>query len=222
MKINRKIEKMFIQEQNKFDDEVESIFYQKESNTLDYYELDNHLELLDAAITNSFACEYYLSHAYKNLREYLRINNSLSILGATKDDPQIVICIELIKNLNINVNNLKKNLLSYYIFLCGSMVYKPSKVHNQTLQATTYYSNQNKNLKTPEMMFNSVIKSLFRSELCFEAIDHLITLYFENHSDEIHLHYDDSEFTNEIEKIYPNLLENYLELKMQHLMLIDI
>jgi len=221
MKINRKIEKMFIDEQNKFDEEIETIFYQKESNTLEYYEMSNYLEVLDATITNCFACEFYLSHSYKYLREYLSINNSLSILGAVKDDPKLIICIELLKNLSINVTKLKSVLLNYYILLKRTITYQPSKSPNMTLQVTSYYSNVNKKPKTPEEMINLIIRSLFRSELCFEAIDYLLTYFIENMENKIGENIDDYELLREIKEIYPELLDNYLEFKMTHFVSID-
>jgi len=218
MQINRKIEKMFIEQQNKFDLEIENVFYQKEVNTYDYYELEEKIEVIDATITNCYACEFYLSHAYKYLREYLRINNSLLILGAIKDDPKLIVCIELIKSLTVEINKLKAILMSYYIYSTNSITYKPCRVPNQTLQITTYYSNLNKSPKTPELMFELVIKSLYRAELCFESIDYLLSHYFEFHNNESI----NDEYEKQIEQIYENLLDNYLEFKMSHLMLIDI
>jgi len=220
MKINRKIEKMFIQEQEKFNSEIDNVFYQKDCNTFEYYELDNCLETLEACITNAYACEFYLSHAYKYMREYLKINNSLSILGATKDDPQLVICIELIRNLNVKINDLKMILTSYHIYLNQSMTYKPSNSHNQTLNQTVIYANVNKSPKTSEKMFEMIVKSLYQAELCFEALDHLINYFFEKYELSL-VDLDDYEIKQNIKEIYPCLLDNYLELKMNHLLAIS-
>jgi hypothetical protein len=219
MKINRKIEKMFIDEQEKFNKEIENIFYQKDCNTLEYYELDNCLETLEACITNAFACEFYLSHAYKYMREYLRINNSLSILGAVKDEPQIVISIELLRGLNISINDLKIALTSYHIFLNQSYTYKPSNTHNQTLNSTVHYANVNKNPKTSESMFELIVKSIYHAELCFEAIDHLVNYFFDKYETSLN-DFDDFELTDTIKKIHPSLLDNYLEFKMSHFLTI--
>lgn len=220
MKINRKIEKMFTDEQDKFNSEIDNVFYQKDCNTFEYYELDSCLETLEACITNAFACEFYLSHGYKYMREYLKINNSLSILGAVKDDPQLVICIELTRSLNVKMNDLKIILTSYHIFLNQSMTYKPSNNHNQTLNHTVHYANINKNPKTSEKMFEIIVKSLYQAELCIEALDHLINYFFE-HFENILADLDDYEIKENIKEIYPNLLDNYLELKMNYLLAIN-
>ena len=82
MKINRKIEKMFTDEQDKFNSEIDNVFYQKDCNTFEYYELDSCLETLEACITNAFACEFYLSHGYKYMREYLKLIEGSGTLGA--------------------------------------------------------------------------------------------------------------------------------------------
>jgi hypothetical protein len=222
MNINRKIEKMFIDQQTKFEEEIDSIFYQKETNTLGYYELENFKEVLDCCITNGLACEFYVSHSYKFLREYLRINNSLTILGAIKDDPQLIICIELLKNLNIKTSKLKTNLITLYIHLCQTLTYQPCKVPNQTLLVTTTYSNINKKANTPEDMFALSIKSLYRAELCFEALDYLINYFFEKFEDKLNESDYDISLANEIEENYSDLLDNYLEFKLAHFMMIKI
>jgi len=222
MRINREIEKMFIDEQHVFDKEIENIFYQKETNTFEYYELDSYLELLEACVTNAYACEFYLEHSYKYLREFLKINNSLLILGATKDEPQLLVCIEMMKSLVLKIKDLKTKIITYHILLNNTINYQPSHSLNETLNITLYYNNKIKNPKTPQIMFEYSIKSLFRAELCFEALDYLIDYYFINYQENLKLQIDNYEITKEIENVSLNLLDDFLDFKFNYIMSLNL
>jgi hypothetical protein len=222
MKINRKIEKMFIDEQILFDKEIENVFYQKETNTFEYYEFDDYFEILEAIITNTYACEFYLEHSYKYFREYLKINNSLAILGAVKDDPQIVSCIEWIKKLLLSIKDLKTNIITYHILIKDTINYQPAHSLNETVNVSVNYNMKYKNPKTSQVMFNYVIKSLFRSELCFEAIDYLLDYFFINFYEKLKLEYDDFEILDKVKLSHFNLLDDYLDFKMNYLMLVEV
>jgi hypothetical protein len=82
------------------------------------------------------------------------------------------------------------------------------------------YANVNKNPKTSEKMFELIVKSLYQAELCFEALDHLINYFFEHFENSL-IDLDDYEIKENIKEIYPNLLDNYLEFKMDHLLAIS-
>lgn len=222
MNINRKIEKMFITEQQNFDNEVENIFYQKDTNTFEFYDLDEHLQVIEAIITNVYACEFYLEHSYKYLREYLKINNSLSILGAVVDEPQLIICIEMLKSLLLKIKDLKFYSVSYHIMLNGTIKYQPSHSLNETMNITLNYNNKFKKPKTSEIMFEYVIKSLFKSELCFESIDFLSDYYFVNFEEKLKHQFDDYEIINAIKNICNNLLDEFLEFKINYVLSLKI
>ena len=69
-------------------------------------------------------------------------------------------------------------------------------------------------------MFEIIVKSLYQAELCIEALDHLINYFFEHFENSL-ADLDDYEIKENIKEIYPNLLDNYLELKMNYLLAIN-
>ena len=89
MERTRRIEKLFIQYTDELSANSETLFYQKEFNTYEYYNEENLKDCIEATITNCFAAENYLEQGYKYLNEYLKINNSFAIFGTVKDDPDI-------------------------------------------------------------------------------------------------------------------------------------
>lgn len=221
MRINKKIEKLFIESENDYKSECSEMFYQSETNTFEYFDIDNPYELIDASVINAYKSEYYLEYAYKFLNEYLRINNSLAILGATSDDPLILECLNILKLILTKIKNLKTNIINFHIYLKNTQVYKPHKTGDITMMQALRYQNVVNNPRTAEDIFSFFVKSLQRAEIAIETLDYLMDLFFDKYF--ILDSEDDYDILTEKMKInYENLLDEYLELKLNKVIYITI
>lgn len=221
MRINKKVEKLFIESEKDFQLECSEQFYQSETNTFEYFDVDNPYELIDACIINGYKCEFYLEYSYKFLNEYLRINNSLGILGATIDDPLIKESLDSLKKLIVDVRDIKTNIINFHIYLKNSHVYKPHKTGDATMLQALGYQNTVLNPKTAEDVFSFFIKSIQRSEISISTIDYLLDLFFNK------FYISDGEeqydlLSGKIKNYYENLLNQYLEFKMNKIIYINI
>jgi hypothetical protein len=90
------------------------------------------------------------------------------------------------------------------------------------MNITLNYNNKYKNPKTSEIMFEYVIKSLFKSELCFESIDFLSDYYFVNFEEKLKHQFDDYEVINAIKNICNNLFDEFLEFKINYVLSLKI
>jgi len=221
MRINKKIEKLFIESENDYKSECSETFYQSETNTFEYFDIDNPYELIDASIINAYKAQYYLEYSYKFLNEYLRINNSLLILGAKCDDPLILESLNIRKIILTKLTNLKTNIIKFHIYLKNTQVYKPHKTGDVTMMQALRYQNIVTNPRTAEDIFSFFVKSLQRAEVALETLDYLMDMFFDKYfisdSEE-----DYSVLTENIRIEYEYLLDEYLELKLNKVIYITI
>lgn len=221
MRINKKIEKLFIESESDFKSECSEMFYQRETNTFEYFDIDNPYELIDACIINAYKAEFYLEYSYKFLNDYLRINNSLVILGAEQDDPLIKDSLEILKNIITKLKNVKTDIINFHIYLKNSNIYKPHKTGDVTMMQALKHQNVVSNPKTAEDIFSFLIKSLHRTEIALETLDYLIDMFFDK------FFISDSEdqyavLSENIKINYENLLDDYLVLKLNKIIYIKI
>jgi len=212
MERTRRIEKLFIQYTDELSANSETLFYQKEFNTYEYYNEENLKDCIEATITNCFAAENYLEQGYKYLNEYLKINNSFAIFGTVKDDPEIKKCVEMIRDMLLRLRTLKSELISLFIMQTNSFSYKPTKIPNETLNLTLLFNNKYKN-------------SLVNTEMCLSALDHIISYYFDKHSKQILWADEEDAPTLEInnyEESAEALLDAFLDFKLNHFVLLNI
>lgn len=225
MERTRRIEKLFIQYTDELSANSETLFYQKEFNTYEYYNEENLKDCIEATITNCFAAENYLEQGYKYLNEYLKINNSFAIFGTVKDDPEIKKCVEMVKDMLLRLRSLKVELISLFIMQTNSFSYKPTKIPNETLNLTLLFNNKYKNPKTPEIMVEFAVRSLVNTEMCLSALDHIISYYFDKHSKQILWAEEDDVPALEInnyEESAEALLDAFLDFKLNHFVLLNI
>jgi hypothetical protein len=219
---NKKIEKLFVDANADLIHKIKKEpFYSDETNTFEFYDLNNAKQILECCITNILVCEFYLEYIYKYLKQYLSISNELQILGAVKDDPQILICIEMIKNLIRKLKESKHLLIEYHILSNYNDVYRP--IVNSTSSMMFAMSWQNELLipKTAEDIFQILIEAIYRSELCFESIDYLFNSYVYLDSQNA-IVYECDYLLDQSKQLVETLLDDYLEFKMNHFIMINI
>lgn len=221
MKANKKIEKLFVEAEIKFDSQAnKEAYYSRETNTFEFYDLQSLKQTLECSITNILMCEFYLEYVYKYFKEYFRINNELNILGSTKDDPQLLVCLEFIKDLILRAKNIKTKLIEYHIETSCNVVYKPIVNSNASMMFALSWQNELKIPKTAQDMFEIVIEAIQRCELCIETFDYLInSFFFLKTEDDLISKNDKIDDSKEYIGIF---LDYYLDFKMNHLIKINI
>lgn len=217
----KNVEQLFIDLSKEYEEELQQQFFQSDLNTYEYFDTNSYKDIVQCMYLNILMAEYYIEYSYKFLNEYFKINNSLKILGATENDPHIKTCVEIIKDIFLQLKNYKIDIITLLevIFDNNKTMMQPSSA--TMLNTITFGTKYNK----PETAFNileNTVRALIRAEAALSTLDHITTMYFEKHR-QVLLRFDleENNLLN-IETQAEIILDAYLELKLNYLINIKL
>lgn len=215
----KSVEKLFIEFSKEYESELEQGFFQTELNTFEYFDTNNINDILHVTYLNILMAEFYFEYAYKYFNEYYKTNNSLKILGAVENDPQLRSCVEIIKDILIKIRQFKVDIIILLesVFGNNKVAIQPS---NETMLHTVSFGSAYKKPKTAIDMLEFTIRSLVRAEAALSTLDHITSNYFFKYKHIIEKN--DTDNCVDHEAIAENLLNCYLELKLNYLIEIKI
>ncbi len=215
------VEKLFIEYSKEYDDELEQSFFQGELNTHEYFDPEDFKQIVQVTYLNILMAEFYFEYTYKYFNEYFKINNSLKILGATQNDPQIKTCVEIIKDIFLKIREFKVDilLLIEVVFHNQKNEMQPSSA---TMLSTITFSNKYKKPQTALNMLEMTVRALIRAEYALSTLDHVTSIYFDKHKEIIQNYNLEEQDINNLETKSELILDAYLDLKLNHLVMLEI